>query len=197
MNRLVLLLALVLCLPLAAHADDASRRAKADELITLLHMDRMVTPITNSLMQQTVSIATDKSGGTLTPENIIALGTFQRKLLDFTDPQIGWKAIEPEFARLYAAAFTEEELDGMLAFYKSPAGTALLEKMPDVSDQASKLMQSRFTALQPQLKVMLDDFMQSLPSKPASTPAPPSTPSPSTPAPSTPAPSASGKTAPK
>ena len=193
MNRLVLLLTLVLCLPLAARADDAGRRAKAEELITLLHMDRMVTPITDSLMQQTISIATEKSGGSLTPETTIALGSFQKKLLDVTDPQIGWKTIEPEFVRLYAAAFTEEELNGMLVFYKSPAGKALLEKMPGVSDQANKLMQSRFDALQPQLKQMLDSFMQSLPSKPASTPASP----PSTPSPSTPAPSTSGKTAPK
>jgi hypothetical protein len=189
MNRLAALFALVLCLPLAARADDASRHAKAEELVTLLHMERMSKQATNSIMQQTVTMATQKSGGTLTPDATIALGNFQKSLQEVIDPQIGWKAIEPEFARLLETNFTEEELDSILVFYKSPAGKALVTKMPDVSDQASKLMQTRFSALQPQLKQMLDAFMQTLPSKPAPSAAPALPPAP---APSTP-----GKTAPK
>jgi hypothetical protein len=187
MNRLTALLALVLIFPLAAHADEASRRAKSEELITLLHADRMSTQVTENVMQQTTAITTQKAGGTLSPETKTALADFQKKLVAVMEPQVGWKAIEPDYIRLYAAAFTDEELDGMLAFYKSAAGKALLEKMPDVNQQTGKILQSKFAALQPQLKQMLTDFESTVPPKasgpPTLTSPPPYLPTP--PAPTT------------
>jgi uncharacterized protein len=181
MNRLTILLALALCFPLAAHADEASRRAKAEQLIDLLHVDRMVTQVMNNVLQQTSAITTQRSGGTLTPETKAALDDFQKKLVDTIEPQIGWKALQPEYVRLYAEAFTDEQLDGMIAFYKSPAGTALREKMPGVNQQANQLMQSKVAALQPQVKQMFEAFQKSLPEKtspPAAAPPAAATPAP-------------------
>jgi len=171
MKRLSHLLVLALCFPLAAHADEASRRAKAEQMVMLLHMDRVVAQLMSSIMQQTTAITAQRSGGTMTPETKTALADFQKKLAAVIEPQIGWKAVEPEYIRLYAGAFSDEELDGMLAFYKSPAGTALLEKMPALNQQANQDMQSKIAALQPQVKQMFDDFEKGLPAK-TSAPAP-------------------------
>jgi hypothetical protein len=191
MNRLAALLTLALCFPLLAHADEASRRAKAEEMITILHADRVVTQVMESVMQQAAIITTQRSGGTLTPETKTALADFQKKLAAVMEPQIGWKAIEPEYIRLYATTFTDEELDGMLAFYKSAAGKALVEKIPDINQQGGKIMQAKFAAVQPQMKQMLDEFEKGVspkaPASPTLTSPPPYLP---TPAP-TPAPAAS------
>jgi hypothetical protein len=40
---------------------------------------------------------------------------------------IGWEAMEPMAIRVYREALTQEELDGMLAFYKTPAGEAVIK----------------------------------------------------------------------
>ena len=61
-HRLALLLVLVLCLPLTARADDASRRAKAAQLVTLLHTERMVQQNSATIMKQ-VSDAAEKEIG--------------------------------------------------------------------------------------------------------------------------------------
>jgi hypothetical protein len=42
MKRLPVLFALFLILPLAAHADEASRRVKAKEMVSLLHIDTLM-----------------------------------------------------------------------------------------------------------------------------------------------------------
>ena len=62
MNRLALLLTLFLCLPLAAHADQASRRAKAAQLVALLRTERMVQQNSATIMKQ-ISDAADKVAG--------------------------------------------------------------------------------------------------------------------------------------
>jgi len=52
MNRLALLLTLALFLPVTAHADETSRRAKAKEMVNLLHTDRGVQQISDNFMKQ-------------------------------------------------------------------------------------------------------------------------------------------------
>jgi hypothetical protein len=198
-NRLVLFFALTLCLPISAHADDASRRAKAEEILTLLHMDRMSTQLMGNLLQQTTEITARKSAGAMTPATQAALADFQKKLVAFIEPQIGWKAIEPEYVKQYADTFTDEELDAMLAYYKSPAGTAFLTKMPGIDKQVNETVRSRIVALQPQVNQMIAEFEKTVapPAAPASTPPltlkslPPA--SATTPAPATAPPSAPAK----
>ena len=180
-NRSALLLALTLCLPLAAHADDASRRAKAQEMITLIHTDRMVQQVSTNFMKQLSAAGEKLIGPNATPENKTQLTNFEKKFSDMIDSQIGWKVMEPQLTDIYSKTFTEEELTGILAFYKSPPGIALVEKMPAVNGEATQLLQSRMAVLQPQMKQMYEDFQRSqVAPTPAATPAPtlaPATPS--------------------
>ncbi len=38
----------------------------------------------------------------------------------------------PIFMRTYRESFTQDELDGMTAFYKTPAGQAVVKKMQQI-----------------------------------------------------------------
>ena len=114
MNRLVLAVALLLSLPFAARADDASHRAKAEELIALLHSDQVATQLINEVLRQTTEITTKRSAGKMTPETQAALADFQKKVVSVLEPQIGWKAIEPGYVQLYTDTFSEEDLDHMM-----------------------------------------------------------------------------------
>jgi hypothetical protein len=185
MNRLALLLVIALVFPIAAHADETSRRAKAKEMVNLLHTDRGVQQISDNFMKQ-LSIAGEKLiGPSATPESKAQLADLEKKFSQLIDEQVGWKVMEPALTDIYAQTFSEEDLNGIIAFYKSPAGSALIEKMPKVNAAATQLLQSKMSAMQPQMKQIYEDFQRSqlAPAKPptlgtpsappASTPAPP------------------------
>jgi hypothetical protein len=53
---------------------------------------------------------------------------------------------------------TDEQLDAILVFYKSPTGIALVEKLPTLTAQGMQLAQSKIILLQPQMKQMIEDF---------------------------------------
>ena len=57
--------------------------------------------------------------------------------------------------KLYAETFTQEEVDGLLAFYRSPAGVALLEKMPQVTQKSAAITQQRIAPLVEKLKASM------------------------------------------
>jgi hypothetical protein len=161
MKRTVLLLALVLCLPLAAHADEASRHAKAQELLSLLHMDRVMDQMMNNMLEQMSTMTKQLGGNNVKPEDQAKIDDFQKKVFQLVESQMGWKVLEPDYVDIYAKNFTDEQLDAILAFYKSPAGSALVEKLPTLTTQGMQLAQTRMAALQPQLKQMIEDFARS------------------------------------
>jgi hypothetical protein len=94
----------------------------------------------------------------------------------------------PQIVDIYAKAFTEEELTGIVNFYKSPAGTAFLTKAPQVNQQLQQLAQPKLAALQTQVRDAFEEFRKSLATgpptlntlPPASGSAPASSPVPST-----------------
>lgn len=179
MNRAALLIALALCLPLTARADDASLHAKAKELVTLLHTDRMVGQLAENMKKRTQDAAQKAIGAHPTAENTARLADFNKKVSDTVDATIGWQSLESSFTDVYAKTFTEDELNSIIAFYKSAAGIAFLEKTPSVNAQLRDLTSSRVTTVQSQLNEAYEEFRKSLIS-PSDAPVP-GTPNPSTP----------------
>src|ERR1700679_1197159 len=189
MNRLALLL--VLSLPfcsVSAHADDASHRAKAEEVMTLLHSERLVEQVSANLKKQVADAANKVIGASPTPEQSAQAADVENKAFKLIDDQIGWKTMEPGFADVYAKNFTDAELDAIIAFYKSPAGEALLVKMPQANTQVGEFGSSKMATLEPQLKQLFQDFQKSQAATPhppaATTPAPSAAPAPPTTSPS-------------
>lgn len=161
MNRLALLLTLVLCLPLTARADEASRRAKAAQMVALLHTERMVQQAAITILKQVSDAAEKTVGPTPTPQSKVQLADFEKKASQMIDAQVGWNAMQPAITDFYAKTFTEQEMDVIIAFFKTPASTAFLDKMPTINAQVDQLAQSKLAILKPQINRSFDDFRKS------------------------------------
>lgn len=59
--------------------------------------------------------------------------------------------LKPLMVQMYQESFSQEEIDGLASFYKSPAGVAMIEKMPIV-------MQKTMTMMQTMMPPMLERF---------------------------------------
>jgi hypothetical protein len=156
MKRIALLAALVL--PLTAHADEASRRVKAQEMVTLVHVDTLMKQVMDNMEQQIITMARQNAGKDIPPAQQARLDAFQHKVFALIEDQVSWKALGPDILDLYAKTFTDDELDGIIAFYKSPAGISMVEKLPGLSAQAMQISQSRVQAIMPQVQQMIVDF---------------------------------------
>jgi hypothetical protein len=158
MKRTVLFLVLVFSVPLSAHADDASKRAKVQEMLQLIHMDQMMEQMMTALRQQVLAMTNQAMGSKATPEQKAQLADFQQQMFDFVNTQVGWKALEPEYVELYTQTYTDEELDGIIAFYKTPAGASMIAKTPELTQKALAISQTKVGSLIPQLQKMVQDF---------------------------------------
>jgi hypothetical protein len=173
MKQLAMLFVLILSLPIAAHADDASRQAKAKEMLLLMHTDRVMKQMTDNAIHQLDAVAIKLGGSSTSLENQARISDFEGKINKLVSDQLNWSALEPAYVDLYAKNFTDEELDGILAFYKSPSGAALIEKLPSLTTQGTEIVQQRMSIIRSQLQPMIQDFAKSnaAPSAPAPAPA--------------------------
>src|SRR4051812_13557129 len=72
------------------------------------------------------------------------------------------EALEPMYIEIYRNTLTQSEVDGMIAFYKTDAGRALIAKMPLIAKQAMEVMQRRMQAMVPKLQQMQQEMMERL-----------------------------------
>ena len=190
MKRYVAVLLMVLTVECCcARADEASKRAKAEQLFTLLRMDTMMDQLMGGVKRQVQQITESMPGADqATPEQKKQIVDFQQRVMDVVNQKIGWKALEPDFITLYASTYTEEELDGIVAFYKSPIGQKMIDKTPELTTKSTQITQQKMSELQPQLSQMVQDFMKQMAASmgkpaPAQTAPPATTPAPVKPQP--------------
>lgn len=73
----------------------------------------------------------------------------QGEMMNTLKEVLDWNKLEPMYVRVYQKTFTQQEVDGMIAFYKTPTGQALLNKMPLV-------LQNTMTEMQQMMKPIME-----------------------------------------
>jgi hypothetical protein len=138
-----------------AYADDASKKAAAEELLKVTKVDQMTKPIFEQ-MRLIMEKQFTQMGATEEMKPI--LKKYTDRLFDAMEKMLGWQTLKEEEIALYIKVFTEEELKGMLAFYKSPVGQTVIDKMPTTMQQSMQIVQKLLPELREKVKKISDDL---------------------------------------
>jgi uncharacterized protein len=110
----------------------------------------------DTLMLQTVAQVTQ---GRPIPPNVQKQIDQQRsEMMAMMKELLAWDKLEPLYIRVYQKTFTQQELDGMLAFYKTPVGAAMIAKMPAVMQNTMEEMQSLMGPVMEKMQRMQKDL---------------------------------------
>lgn len=134
-------------------ADEASKSAKAEELLQLTQGAQMMKSIMAS-MKGMMTVQMNKAD--MPAEKRAKASEMQERMMTLVTDRLS-KA-KPALVKIYADTYTEEELDGILAFYKSPAGKALLQKMPQVMERSMPVMMELMGDVQSEIKKMVEEL---------------------------------------
>ena len=141
------------CCVSPVRADEASKSAKAEELLQLTQSDQMMKMIEPMMKGMLAQMDTN-----MPAEQRAKVGEVQAKLMALIAGSLS-KA-KPAFAKVYTDTYTEDEIDGILAFYKTPAGKALLQKMPEVMQRMMPVMMKVMSDVQPEIMKMMEEMKE-------------------------------------
>ncbi|MEZ5304318.1 MAG: DUF2059 domain-containing protein [Verrucomicrobiales bacterium] len=80
------------------------------------------------------------------PEGAKANAAKAAKLME---QELSWDKISADFIDLYAKTYSEEDLKGILEFYRSPLGKRMLENQAEIANGSQAIVRSRIEALIP------------------------------------------------
>jgi hypothetical protein len=86
----------------------------------------------------------------------------EQQILDLVNSEMSFAKMKDSYIDAYASVFTQEELEGLLEFYKSPSGKAFAVKLPLLTKQLLGTAQVKMQALMPKIQKMNDDFLAGL-----------------------------------
>jgi hypothetical protein len=142
-----------------APASDASIR----EMLELTNAQQMLAGMKgqmNAMMNTAMQNAT--KGQTVTPERQAVLDRMAAKMSAVVTDVLNWDDLLPIYMRTYRDSFTQDEIDGVIKFYKSPAGRAYLKKLPLVMQNLMGEMQGFMKTVQDKMLAVQKESMQEL-----------------------------------
>jgi len=158
MVRAIVMAVLLAGYAACSYADGAPSDESIRELMRITRskslLDGMLGQV-DTIMQN--GIRQGLGGRTITAEQQDILDGMRRSAAELIRENLRWEQLEPEFAEVYRKFFTQSELDDMIAFYRTPAGQALLAKLPAVMQSSMQLVQKHMQALSPRLQLLQRD----------------------------------------
>lgn len=159
-------LAILLCLcsaPLALAAEPTPSDESIRQLLDVTQARRLLdgmTPQIEAAMKQEIR----RTLGNKVPneQQQAILNDMQSKLLAVVQGELRWDLLEPQLITLYKEAFTQEEVEGILQFYRSSVGQAMVNKMPLVMQGSMRMMQSQMQRIGPKVKAIEQDAIRQM-----------------------------------
>jgi uncharacterized protein len=182
MNRLSTA-ALLLCLTIAPslRADDAAKRAKVEELLQVTKVNQLMDQMTQQMTTRMKTMAAQQTANrNVNPVQQKTIDDYIQQIQSITRSAVAWDKVKGPITQNYVETYTDEELDGIIAFYRSPAGQALINKSPQLMAKTMQLVQTQMTEVEPQIRQANEDFARKMkelgPIGPPATPTPPTSP---------------------
>jgi uncharacterized protein len=173
MKRVVASLVLVaLGIPLALAADAPPSEVSVKHLLTTMHASKMMDSVWTQMdgaMKSSIQQAT--AGQPLNDAQKAIVDDMSKQMVAIFRESMSWEKLEPIFVRVYQKSLTQHEVNGIAAFYATPDGQAMLDKMPVIMQNTMQEMQAPMKEIMPRIQALARDSTEKL--KAAATPAPP------------------------
>lgn len=132
-----------------ARADEQARMDLAIELMAQLDMDQLMASMQGQMeamigsqLEQMASCAAMRP----------ALDAYARDAGALLSESFSGADFMPEVARLYVEVFDQDELQGLVDFYRSPLGRKMLARMPELMQGSMAIAERQMAATMPRIE---------------------------------------------
>jgi hypothetical protein len=144
MNRIIAVLLLAFSQQVIAQDApvSAGREVAARELVELTNLEHEMMAGATAMMDAMVLQS---------PQ----LEDYRDVILAWAQSVLSWEVFGPKFVRMYAEAFTEQELRDLIAFYRTPTGKKALTLLPELFSQGAQMGAIEARSRQSELQQMI------------------------------------------
>jgi hypothetical protein len=132
-HRFLVLFALfVFAGPLAAQEPTPGQLRAAERLVAAMQMEKSSGQVTEQMVSYMRNALPD-TGVFATASAREHRETMLKEMRETLNEKMSWERMKPEYVRLYASLYTEDELRQLTAFYESPVGQKSIRIHPQLT----------------------------------------------------------------
>jgi uncharacterized protein len=158
----ILTLIFAFCISATAGAAAPSPES-IEKLLKITQAEKMVNgmlPQIDNMMKAMTMQATQ--GKTMNPEEQKILDSFRAKVVATTQAEMTFDKWKPMYIDIYSRNFSQEDVNGLIAFYESAAGKAFVEKMPVVMQSIMGEMPKRLAPMMQEMQKAAEEMKKEL-----------------------------------
>lgn len=153
------LASITLFITLGAHAAPATLESVENLLVATKVESTIDTMYTSLEQMMRQGMAQSTQGKPLSAEQQRIIDGMPAKFVAVMREELNWPKMKPLYIQLYRDTFDQEEVEGLLVFYASPAGKAFVDKMPLVMQKSMTLTQTLMQTLGPKMAAAMKEAM--------------------------------------
>jgi hypothetical protein len=134
-----------------------TKAAKIEELLKVSGAEAMSQQVYGQ-MRAMVGTQLNAVGGS--EEAKAAAAQMIDKVMAQLQERLSWARMKPEYVRLYDEVYSDQEITGILEFYKSAVGQAFLKKTPVLVSKSMEMVQRQMADFMPELQRMTKEAKQ-------------------------------------
>jgi hypothetical protein len=140
-RRFLLLFALLgIAAPVAAQEPTPGQLRAAERLVGVMKLESNWGPVTEQMLRNLRQAIPDTGG--LSAESAREYReTMVKEMREMFAEKMSWERMKPEYVKLYARLYTEDELRQLTAFYESPIGQKTIRIQPEVAARTFDMVQ--------------------------------------------------------
>jgi len=96
-------------------------------------------------------------GKPLSPEEQAIMDRQQARMIAIMKEELNWDKMKGMFVQTYRETFSQEEIDGLIAFYKSPVGQSFVDKQPEMMKRTVTLLQQHMGPMMQKIQQMSEE----------------------------------------
>lgn len=158
MKKMILVaMVTLLIFPLTASADEARKLELAEQFLNVNKVKDQVDLMYEKIEQVVV---TQLEAIEISEDREKNLQAMQKIAIDMLFDGLSWDSLKQEYINLYAETFTEEELQGIIDFSKSPLGQKMAEKSPILMQKSMEIGRQHAQNVMPMVQKAIQDYMK-------------------------------------
>lgn len=143
MKKILFTILILSCCSIA-HASEATHRAAAEQMLQVTKAERNIA----GFYAQMGAMIEQQFKQMDVPEDAIPiLAKFQKKQMDVMKEELSWQKLKDEVASAYMKICSEDEIREITKFFSSPIGVKYVDKIPELTQEMMKSVQSRIPSL--------------------------------------------------
>jgi len=153
---------IMMAISIPAFAQSASKES-VKELLKITKSEQFLGQMSqqiNTMMHSSIEKITQ--GRKLTTKQELAVVNYTQELGKIMQEELTWAKLEPEMIKIYAEEFSQEEIDGMIKFYKTPVGQSTIDKMPIVMQKSMQVGYKQIDAITPKIMQAADKLAKDM-----------------------------------